>query len=81
MIPDHVTRQQLTDAFAAMGLDAGEILSWRGNAHDRYLELLMLPRGMPDAVESVLVKIPIHEQAPPGTGDLLGELQREGGEV
>ena len=65
-LPDHITRQQITDAFALLGLDAGEIMAFRGTRshYCTWLELELRPRDMPATVEYVVVKIPILEREP-----------------
>lgn len=57
-IPEYITRQQITEAFAAMGLDASEITRWSGDARDRFMTVEMRPKDAHRNVEVVIAKIP-----------------------
>lgn len=76
-LPEHITRQQLSDAFAAMGLDAGEVLLFAYRPTMPWLWVNLRGLANQPVIEHIAVKIPIHDDGLP-EADLLGELKAEG---
>lgn len=63
-LPGHITRQQITDAFNILGLDANKVLILVYEPHREWLEVdLRGPADQP-SIEHIAVKIAILEHAP-----------------
>ena len=64
-LPEHITRQQITDAFALLGLDANEVKVLVYEPHRDWLEVdLRGPADQP-SIEHIAVKVRILEHADP----------------
>lgn len=63
-IPEYITRQQLTDAFAALGVHADAVTAAHYERDEKWIDLDIRPAGSPPAVVAVALRIPIVDAAP-----------------
>lgn len=79
-IPEYITRQQLTDAFAALGVHADAVTAAHYERDAKWIDVDIRPAGSAPAVLAIALRIPIVDAAPENAADLIGELERTASE-